>query len=581
MLIDSSSDTTTPLSLPVGFNASAGTFNPTNNHVYVFGSDANGSAIHVLDGSTGQILLSKTSGFDPYIRGLTIDPVSNKLYAGSPTVFQAGTLIQAFDATTLQSTGTFNIGAAEMEFDAIPGRLFLLDHDYSSAYPRLRNSVGVLNPSTGVLSKTTVGYRPYEAVINAQTDRIYVADEQAAEMVVLHGTDHTVIARVPVNPVSLVQHYLTESELRNVAVSEQLNRVYLTRYPQVSDDGNRTAFIDVFDGTSNQLMQSIPLSSGSAAAVRGLAVDDSRHHIYAIGQMPDGAGSSPVIFVVDTNTNALTTTLPMMEGGSYIVVNPTTGRIYAADGGGGGGGHVQIYDGNDLSSRGRVSVGAVPGPMAVNKVTNKIYVANIGAGSVDNSVTVINGASDSVETTFSNTTQNNGDAVSAVAVSEATNKIYIADNTNGTEATGRIAIFNGTNNSFAEQIDVGRYPTLLAFHAPNQQLFVTNNEDGTLSVLGSNTPPPPPPPLHGGLSATVFRINGSSSPGNNVADTALHFSAQQSGTPEGMIVRVQYNSTPDNNATDWLDLANGKHWLHDARSRDATVCPQLHQLSFG
>ncbi|PZR76560.1 MAG: hypothetical protein DLM73_02110 [Chthoniobacterales bacterium] len=83
------------------------------------------------------------------------------------------------------------------------------------------------------------------------------------------------------------------------------------------------------------------------------------------------------------------------------------------------------------------------------------------------------------------------------------------------------------------------------------------NNSGSFSVTITLASHPPVAPAHGGLSATVFTVNGSSSPSANVADTALRFAAQQTGTPAGLIVRVQVNTVPNNNANDWVDLNNG------------------------
>jgi hypothetical protein len=66
---------------------------------------------------------------------------------------------------------------------------------------------------------------------------------------------------------------------------------------------------------------------------------------------------------------------------------------------------------------------------------------------------------------------------------------------------------------------------------------------------------PPTPPPHGGLSATVFTVNGSDSPAANVADTVLRFAAQQTGTPAGLFVRVQATTTPGTESS-WTDLPN-------------------------
>jgi len=82
------------------------------------------------------------------------------------------------------------------------------------------------------------------------------------------------------------------------------------------------------------------------------------------------------------------------------------------------------------------------------------------------------------------------------------------------------------------------------------------NNNGGYSVLVAKKPITIAPP-HGGLSETVFRINGSANPTGNLTDTALHFTAKQGGTPEGLVVRVQMNTVPNNNLNDWVDLPNG------------------------
>ena len=71
---------------------------------------------------------------------------------------------------------------------------------------------------------------------------------------------------------------------------------------------------------------------------------------------------------------------------------------------------------------------------------------------------------------------------------------------------------------------------------------------------------PPLPPVHGGLSTTIFRVNGSDSPTVSVCDTVLSFAAIQTGTPAGLYVRVQFTTTPtpnDATNTSWTDLPNG------------------------
>jgi hypothetical protein len=76
----------------------------------------------------------------------------------------------------------------------------------------------------------------------------------------------------------------------------------------------------------------------------------------------------------------------------------------------------------------------------------------------------------------------------------------------------------------------------------------------------NNTPTAPP---HGGLSATTFTVDESSSPVyppaggpvNGLADTVLRFAAQQTGRPGNLSVRVQATTTPSVESS-WTDLAN-------------------------
>ncbi len=552
-VIDGASDTATPFTVPSAFNASSGVYDPADGRTYVFGAEntSNGvSRLYVFD-SSGGIVASRTAGLNPAdFRGMTIDPATNTLYLATPIIGTDPGRILALNAADLSDRPGFAHGAGAVSFDS--GRLFILDYNFGETFAELRNAVGILNVANGTLSKVVLGYRPYKAAVNTQTNRVYVIDEQAAELVVINGADHSILARVPVIGANTGSYNAKFLLARLVAVSSALNRIYLPRVEQSADDGTKIAYLDVIDGANNQLVTSIPISTGYLVGSLLLAVDDTRHRVYLTSVDP--GTNEPRLYVINAENNTVSTSIPIMNSLIGLAVNPVTGKIYIS--GRPSGGMVQILDAS-FNSLGMVGAGAVPGPMAVNTQTNKIYVANTGAGSVDNSVTVIDGATDQTETTFSNTHANNGDAVSDVAVDPATNKVYVADNSNGYDANGRITVFNGANNSFQQQIDVGRYPMGLAFNPVTSELFVPNNEDGNLSVIGSGVPPAPPAPPHGGLSATVFRVNGSQNASANLADTPLHFSAQQSGTPNALKVRVQINTVANNDANDWVDLPNG------------------------
>jgi hypothetical protein len=95
------------------------------------------------------------------------------------------------------------------------------------------------------------------------------------------------------------------------------------------------------------------------------------------------------------------------------------------------------------------------------------------------------------------------------------------------------------------------------------------NNTGSFNVtisLAEAAPQPPAPPPHGGLSATTFRVNGSTSPAYpptaapviGLADSVLQFAAQQTGRPAGLSVRVQATTTPSVEGS-WTYLPNATH----------------------
>src|SRR5260370_23622305 len=98
-----------------------------------------------------------------------------------------------------------------------------------------------------------------------------------------------------------------------------------------------------------------------------------------------------------------------------------------------------------------VAVGQSPSAMAVNPVTNKIYVANRS----DNTVTVIDGASNTVSATVPV-----GTSPVAVAVSPTTNKIYVV-NQGDTLNPSTVTVIDGTTNN-TTPLAVGVNPSAVA-----------------------------------------------------------------------------------------------------------------------
>lgn len=113
-----------------------------------------------------------------------------------------------------------------------------------------------------------------------------------------------------------------------------------------------------------------------------------------------------------------------------------------------------------------MATGSQPFPVAVNSVTNKIYVANRGSGSV----TVIDGTNNST------TTVGAGTSPRAIAVNSVTNKIYVANQ------GGNVTAIDGTDNS-SVTIAAGTFPGAIAVNPVTNKIYVVNRDSLNVTVI--------------------------------------------------------------------------------------------------
>jgi len=125
---------------------------------------------------------------------------------------------------------------------------------------------------------------------------------------------------------------------------------------------------------------------------------------------------------------------------------------------------------------GTVSVGTSPAAVAVNQATNKIYVTN----SASKSVTVIDGG------TNSTTTVPVGLTPIAVAVNSVTNKIYVANRGNALmNIRGSVTVIDGATNSTATVTDPNAtFPSAVAVNPLTNRIYVTNSSHNVTVIDG-------------------------------------------------------------------------------------------------
>ena len=183
------------------------------------------------------------------------------------------------------------------------------------------------------------------------------------------------------------------------------------------------------------------------------------------------------IEVIDGTTDTVTATIPGGKNPFAIALNPVTNRIYVANSGNGSNATVTVINGStDLPVVGSpIRIGNSPSALAINPVTNKIYVTN------GNNVSVIDGVSNTVVTTTALPSNN----LTAIAVNPVTNFIYIT-----TQSIGIVMAVNGATDTLALSgiALIGGSPSALAVNSLTNRIYVTDNgTPGNVVVVDGST----------------------------------------------------------------------------------------------
>jgi YVTN family beta-propeller protein len=199
-----------------------------------------------------------------------------------------------------------------------------------------------------------------------------------------------------------------------------------------------------------------------------LNLDNGLIYVSNYGQF----NTTGTVSVINGTTNDIVASIPVGKNPQAIVYNPANGQVYTANV---LSNTLSIINGTSNSLVGSIDVGAFPGKnptgITLNPINNYIYVTNMGS----NTVSVINGTTNTVVANIPvglgpnciAYDQNNGDVYVANSVNDT---ISIVD---GLENTVISTISLGNNNN----------PNDISYNINNDRLFVTNTNSSTVSAI--------------------------------------------------------------------------------------------------
>jgi YVTN family beta-propeller protein len=218
--------------------------------------------------------------------------------------------------------------------------------------------------------------------------------------------------------------------------------------------------VDVISEKRNTIVGSIPVV-GTASALQEDAVDPLTNRLYV--------GDSQFLYVIDTRTKKVTATVNVPAAG--IAVNVATNKIYVSD----FNSNVYVIDGATNNILKDISLPAGLENLAVNPVTNRIYVAT--EANFFGHVIVIDGNSDTVLTTV----QDGGELSFNVGVDAIHNIVYVSDE------FGTLSVINGATNTLTSTITLGGEPFGLAVDPVHRRVYVNNSGLNAVQVVDGTT----------------------------------------------------------------------------------------------
>ena len=355
---------------------------------------------------------------------------------------------------------------------------------FGSGGTKQKGVVTIIDGINNAATTVQVGVWPLAVAVNETTNKIYVANYGnlplglPGSITVIDGATNSTTT-------------ITDPNARNprsLAVNPSTNKVYVANFS--------TGNVTVIDGATYSTTTVTDPNAMNLAAY-AIAVNTVTNKIYVANNDTDRAANNPGnVTVIDGITNSTATvTDPNAFSPVDVAVNQVTDKIYVANEGDGQANHgnVTVIDGvtnatTTVTDRNALAPG---GPdsrgfsVAVDSTRNNIYVTNEGS----NNVTIIDGATNSTSTV----TDPNALLPVAVAVDEATNRIYVANGGclfgsgcgPGTNP-GSVTIITGGSNSTTTLIDPKAVtPVAAAVNSVTNQFYVANLGGNLTAIDGA------------------------------------------------------------------------------------------------
>jgi YVTN family beta-propeller protein len=269
----------------------------------------------------------------------------------------------------------------------------------------------------GLLASANVGIQPWGVAVNPLTNKVYVANFASGNVLVLDATTLAFVKNIPVGPNPTF-----------VRINQDTNRIFVVLYG--------TSRLVVINGANDTIEANVPTGGGAAW---GLAVNANLNRVY-----------------VSNRDSGTVTTLDGNNGWSV-----RSDETFAPCG----------------------VVGASPYALAFNPVNNKLYNACAPHGNVNRAV-VFRAETDGLTPLAVLPIPSGGaDGGGGIAIVPETGNAYFTN-----AASNSVSIIGGASDTVEFTWQVGANPFGAAADPTLHKVFVGNRLDNTLTVISDDAP---------------------------------------------------------------------------------------------
>jgi YVTN family beta-propeller protein len=243
-----------------------------------------------------------------------------------------------------------------------------------------------------------------------------------------------------------------------IAVNPLTNMIYVVTNSVVTNS------VVVVNGTSFTVAANISLGESPVE----VAVNTATNLVYVTSPGPN-------VWVINGSTNMVITSIPLTSGvqsSGGLAVDPVTNTVYVADC---ASGNVSVISGSDNQVVSRIKVGNCPNGVSVNPYTGRVYVADYNLN--DSSVSVIDASTNAVVGAI-----HAGGSPYGIAVDTATDLVYLTY-----LSPASVVVVDGATNAVKAKVQLGGTPFEVAVNPVTDLIYVSNYNFYAIQIIDGRT----------------------------------------------------------------------------------------------